>query len=110
MVKAASSSHSKPGALEARDSPKVRKLLRELEALIGADQTAASRLVEFVKEKGTRGRGRPPLDKTNRRSVVVTVRLTGEQRERLKKCAFQQGKGISEFARELIVEGIKGQG
>ena len=108
MVKAASPSHSKPGLLEGRDSPKVRKLLRELESLIESDQTAATRLVDFVKEKGNRGRGRPPLDKTNRRSVVVTVRLTGEQRERLKKCALQQGKGVSELARELIVEGIKG--
>jgi len=108
MVKVASTSYSKPSALESRDSPKVRKLLRELENLIESDQTAASRLVDFVKEKGSRGRGRPPLDTTNRRSVVVTVRLTGEQRERLKRCATQKEKGVSELARELIVEGIKG--
>jgi hypothetical protein len=108
MVKAAGPPHSKPGLLEGRGSPRIRKLLRELESLIEEDQTAASRLVDFVKEKGNRGRGRPPLDTTSRRSVVVTVRLTGEQRERLKRCAFQKGKGVSEFARELIVEGIKG--
>ena len=107
MVKTASSSHRKPDPVAPRDTPKVKKLLREMESLIKSDDKAASRLVAFVKEKGRRGRGRPPLDAVTRKSFILPVRLTGEQRDNLKRAASQRGMGISELARQLIMEGIK---
>jgi hypothetical protein len=82
-------------------------LFQQLESLIEVDKSAAGRLLDFVKERGKRGRGRPPLDTVSRKSVIITVRLTEEQRENLKKTAHQQGKGISEIARDLILAGIK---
>ena len=92
MVKTASSSHRKPDPVAPRDTPKVKKLLREMESLIKSDDKAASRLVAFVKEKGRRGRGRPPLDAVTRKSFILPVRLTGEPRyaDEIERTLFNQ--------------------
>lgn len=69
-----------------------------------ADELAAEAERGYDLSLGRR-RGRPSLDQGV--SPRVTFRITGELQERARKRAEQEGKSLSELARDALTEYVK---
>ena len=110
MVKATGPPDRNPSRLRGGKVRKSRKLLKELDVLLGAGEIAPDQVMEVIhRGKGKGGRGRPPLDSATRTSVIITLRLTVEQRDDLRKLALRKGEGLSAFTRNLIVDALARQ-
>ncbi len=107
MVKAAGPPDPRPRRLRGGKTGKAKQLLKELNALLESEEIPPSEVLQLVKAKGKGRRGRPPLDEAARESVLITVRLTEEQRENLRRLAARHGEGVSAFIRHLINQALR---
>lgn len=49
-------------------------------------------------------RGRPPIPKSEKRSIMVNLRVTRAEFRRLKSQAKRAGVSVSEYARQILCE------
>ena len=54
--------------------------------------------------------GRPPIDKTIRKSTRINFRLTSDMRKHLEKAAKQEGKKLSTYIEDILKKAIESKG
>lgn len=92
-----------------RLTPEQARLLRDLDRLVTTGKVDADRVVDYLRSKQKRGRGRPPVDPQVRQGASIAFRVTQRELDALRTIAHRQQTTVSALLRNMVRKIIHNQ-